>query len=136
MEEYIRQALEIVKAQAGFRTMNEEELNSMLRSISATIKQLTPVDDLAEGSSALLPAAPGKGVGLKSVSCHECGKQFKVLTKKHIMQHGLTPEEYREKWGYDKNAPLVCKKLQKERSKKMKDMRLWEKRKKSGEQED
>jgi predicted transcriptional regulator len=39
-------------------------------------------------------------------------------------------EEYRKKWGYSKDVPLVCKSLQRERRKKMKDMKLWEKRRK------
>ena len=43
-------------------------------------------------------------------------------------KNGLTPEQYREKWGYPRNMPLVCKALQRERRKKMKDMKLWEKR--------
>ena len=36
------------------------------------------------------------------------------------------------KWqsGYAKDVPLVCKSLQRERRKKMKDMKLWEKRRK------
>ena len=53
---------------------------------------------------------------------------FKILTKKHIATHGLTVEEYRERCGYKKGTPLVCKSLQRERRKKMKDMKLWERR--------
>jgi predicted transcriptional regulator len=73
---------------------------------------------------------PKKAIKEKSVTCLECGKSFKILTKKHLATHGLAPEEYKEKWGYKKNTPLVCKSLQRERRKKMKEMRLWEKRKK------
>ena len=58
----------------------------------------------------------------------ETGKSFKILTRKHLAKFGLTPETYREKWGYPKNMPLVCKELQRERRKKMKQMKLWEKR--------
>ncbi|HWR05104.1 MAG TPA: MucR family transcriptional regulator, partial [Humidesulfovibrio sp.] len=38
------------------------------------------------------------------------------------------PVEYREKYGYKKGMPLVCKSLQRERRKKMKEMELWKKR--------
>ena len=58
----------------------------------------------------------------------ESGQPFKILTKRHLAHYGLTPEQYREKWGYPKNTPLVCKALQRERRKKMQDMKLWEKR--------
>ena len=52
------------------------------------------------------------------------------ITKRHLASHGMTSGEYREKWGFKKDAPLVCKALQRERRKKMKDMKLWEKRRK------
>jgi hypothetical protein len=34
MDEYLKQALEIIKAQASVRTMTEEEISSMMRSIA------------------------------------------------------------------------------------------------------
>ena len=60
----------------------------------------------------------------------KCGKSFRVLTKRHLATHDLTPEAYREKWGYKKGTSLVAKFLARECRKKMQDMQLWEKRKK------
>ena len=48
--------------------------------------------------------------------------------------HGLDADTYREKWGIKKNTPLVCKELQRERRKKMKEMKLWEKRRAANDQ--
>lgn len=129
MEDYLKQALEIVKAQASVRTMSEEEISSMVHKLTLGIRQI------AEGSEEEVeqePAIdPSKAIKEKSVTCLECGKTFKIITKKHIGSHDLTLEEYREKYGYKKGTPLVCKSLQRERRKKMKDMKLWEKRKKN-----
>ena len=127
MDEHIKQALEIVKAQAGFRTMSEEEISSMVRSLSTVIRQLMSGEGVALGA---IPDANLKQITEKSIACLECGKSFKLLTHRHLMSHGLTADEYREKWGYAKDVPLVCKSLQRERRKKMKDMKLWEKRRK------
>ena len=124
MEEYVRQALEIVKAQAGFRSMTEDELASMIKSVSGVIQELVPAQDVA-------PALPEKSLTDKSITCLECGKSFKIITKKHLYKHGLTPEEYKEKWGYQRGMPLICKNLQKERRKKMRSMKLWERRRKT-----
>lgn len=129
MEDHIAMALEIVKAQAGFRGMAEEEICTMVRSVSTTIKRL-----LAEGKSmenlhnerASVDRTPKD----TSIVCLECLKPFKMLTHKHLATHGLTPDEYRAKWEYAKDAPLVCKALQRLRRKKMKDIKLWEKRRK------
>lgn len=128
MGDHIKNALEIVKAQAGFRTMSVDEMCSMVSSLSNTIYQL-----MADESA---PAEPPHGVAAKQISergitCLECGKSFKLLTRRHLLSHGLSPDDYRVKWGYGKETPLVCKSLQRERRKKMKDMKLWEKRRKT-----
>ncbi len=129
MESYIKEALEIVKAQASVRNMTEEEITSMVRKLAEGIRNISE-GEVSAGEGKELEGDPKKSVKEKSVSCLECGKSFKIITKKHLATHGLTPEEYREKWGFKKGTPLVCKSLQRERRKKMKDMKLWEKRKK------
>ena len=129
MEEYLKAALEIVKAQASVRTMTDDEITSMLRNVAAGIQAAAEAE--AAPTDAATPAMdPSKAVKESSVVCLECGKAFKVLTKKHLSAHNLTPEEYRAKYGYKKGAPLAAKSLQRERRKKMKDMRLWERRRK------
>lgn len=120
-------ALEIVKAQAGARTMTEDEIVSMVQRISASITAMASGVITSVESTA--PAMdPTKAVKENSVVCLECGKAFKVITKKHLLSHGLTPDEYRAKYGYKKGAALAAKSLQRERRKKMKEMRLWERR--------
>lgn len=127
MEDYLKSALEIVKAQASVRNMTDEEITSMVRRLANGIREISEGVSQGEGGPAL-PGDPKKAIKEKSISCMECGKSFKVITKKHLMSHGLTPEEYKEKHGLKKNTPLVCKSLQRDRRKKMKDMRLWEKK--------
>ncbi|MFO7877116.1 MAG: MucR family transcriptional regulator, partial [Desulfovermiculus sp.] len=106
MEEYVQQALDIVKAQASVRTMSEEEITSMVKSLSQQLKGIVEGDEAKpEGNKPQEPAVdPKKAIREKAVVCLECGKKFKVLSKKHLAQHGLTPEEYKEKWGYKKNT--------------------------------
>ena len=128
MDDFLKEALDIVKAQATVRTMNEEEILSMVKSLASGIRAISgsPVEESEE--SAVPSTDPKKAVREKSIICLESGKAFKVLTKRHLAKFGLTPDEYREKWGYPKKMPLVCKELQRQRRKKMKDMKLWEKR--------
>ncbi len=130
MDDYLKEALEIVKAQASVRTMTEEEITSMVLKLSNGIQNISEGMSEAETAAQEPPVDPKKAIREKSIICLESGKSFKVLTKRHLAKYGLTPEEYREKWGYAKKTPLVCKSLQRERRKKMKEMRLWEKRKK------
>lgn len=128
MDNHLKEALEIVKAQAGVRTMNEDEISSMLQKLARDIRSISeslPSEDAVEESPGIDPA---KAIKEKNIICVECGRAFKLLTKKHLASHNLTPEEYRERCGYKKNTPLVCKALQRERRKKMRDMKLWERR--------
>lgn len=126
MDDYLKEALEIVKAQAKVRTMSEEEIISMVQKLAEGIRDVCmgvqPADEVQ--------AVPvRKSIKEQSIICLECGKSFKILTKKHLGSHNLDADSYREKWGIKRLTPLVCKSLQRERRKKMKDMKLWERRK-------
>jgi predicted transcriptional regulator len=132
MQEYIQEAIEIVKAQAGVRNMTEEELASMLKTVSQNLKSLYQGEEAEGGSQEQqAPVDPKKAIREKSVVCLECGKTFKSLGKRHLATHGLTPAEYRQKWGYKKSDSLIAKSLARERRKKMKEMQLWKRRKDS-----
>jgi len=129
MEDYLKQAIEIVKAQASVRNMNEDEITSMIIALAGSIR------GVAEGVAPVVETEPAvdpkNAIREKSVICCECGKSFKVLTKRHLATHGLTPEQYREKYGYKRGTSLVAKSLARSRRKTMQDMKLWEKRKKT-----
>lgn len=126
MEDYLKEALEIVKAQASVRTMTEEEITSMVQKLASGIKAIAEGDTVTAEEKAAVD--PKKAIREKSILCCVCGKSYKVLTKKHLATHDLTADEYREKFGYKKKLPLVCKSLQRERRKKMQEMKLWTKR--------
>lgn len=127
MEDYLKQALDIVKAQAAVRNMTEEEINSMITTVAKGIQ--TVMSETGEDTEQDEPAVdPKKSIREKSIVCLECGKQFKVITKKHLAKHDLTADQYKEKWGLKKNTSLVAKSLARERRKKMQDMQLWKKR--------
>ena len=51
---------------------------------------------------------PKKSIHDDYIVCLEDGKKFKSL-KRHLMTHyGLTPDQYREKWGLDAGYPMVA----------------------------
>ncbi|MCH4560975.1 MucR family transcriptional regulator [Mesorhizobium jarvisii] len=57
----------------------------------------------------LIPAVnPKRSVFPDYIVCLEDGKRFKSL-KRHLNVHyGLTPEEYRSKWGLTRDYPMVA----------------------------
>ena len=126
MDNHFKEALDLVKCQAAVRVMTVEEMTAMAQRLCRGLKALSESEAAADAAPVLDPA---KAIKEHSITCVECGKTLKVLTKKHLAEHGLTPETYREKYNYKKGAALVCKSLQRERRKLMKEMRLWERRK-------
>ena len=129
MDEYLKTAVLLAKEQAGVRTMNEEELTNFVSNLAAGLKKI----DNNETEDA--PAVDvKKAVTENRVTCLVCGKNFKLLSKRHLILHGLTPDEYRAKFGLGRNVPLVCKSLQRKRRAKMNEIRLWERRGKKEEE--
>ena len=111
--------------------MSEEEITSMLQKLAKDIRSIAeslPADEAAAETVSSAGIDPAKAIKEKVIICVECGQTFKLLTKKHLSLHGLTPAEYRARCGYKKTTALVCKSLQRERRKKMRDMKLWERR--------
>lgn len=131
MDDFLKEALEIAKAQASVRTMTEEEILTMVHKLAVNLARIAGEGTLADAGEDAPAADPKKAIREKSILCLECGKSFKVLTKRHLASHGLTSAEYKEKWGYPKKTTLVCKGLARDRRKKMGEMKLWERRKKA-----
>jgi predicted transcriptional regulator len=72
------------------------------------------VESLGKGAEqAALPDAPTPVVSIrKSITpgyliCLEDGKRFKSL-RRHLAVHGMTPEQYREKWKLPPDYPMVA----------------------------
>ena len=127
MDDHLKLAIELATAQASVRVMEEEEMVAMIRSLSTSLKKMTD-DSLDVDGEESLTSSPARSIKEKTITCLECGKVFKLITSKHLSTHGLDAETYRRKWGLKPDTPLVCKSLQRTRRKKMKDMKLWEKR--------
>jgi len=69
---------------------------------------------------------PQKAIGKDAINCLVCGKAFKTL-KRHLNNaHGMTPQQYRDAFGLDKDYPLVAPNLSQQRAKVAKDRGLGE----------
>ncbi len=125
MDDHLKIAIELAKAQASVRVMQEDDIMAMIHRLASSLKTLTAEEDVNDDAPLL--SGPDS-IKEKTITCLECGKSFKLITKKHLAKHGLDADSYRQKWGLKSDAPLVCKSLQRVRRKKMKTMKLWEKR--------
>ncbi len=130
MDDFMKQAIEIAKAQAAVRPITSEQFMAFAKEIADGLRDTTSGAVRIKSTEAknLSAIEAKKSIKEKSVTCLVCGKSFKVLGKRHLATHGLSPKEYREKFGLRKRAPLICKSLARERREMMKGMRLWERK--------
>jgi predicted transcriptional regulator len=124
---YLEQAMEMVKAQAGVKQMTPVEIVEMAREIAEGLKNYVSGTEDVEPVTQEPFIEPKRAIRLNHIICVECGAKFKILSKKHIASHGLTPDEYREKWGYKKGTSLVCKSVTQKRREKIVSTKIWTK---------
>lgn len=55
-----------------------------------------------------LRADPRQAVQHDSIRCLACGGVFRQLTNTHLRGHGLTADEYKRRFGYNRGRPLMC----------------------------
>jgi predicted transcriptional regulator len=96
---------DIVGAYVAKNPMPASGLPDFIASVNASLSSLgNPPPE-----AALQPAVnPKRSVHADYIVCLEDGKRFKSL-KRHLMTHyGLSPEEYRAKWGLPHDYPMVA----------------------------
>jgi len=97
------EALNLAKDQLRHGKVHFSELEVVTMSIYEKLISLKsgPIIDIEPVSMKQIEAQQHTKTR-KGVKCAICGKEVKVLTEKHIKTHGLTREEYMEKFGVSK----------------------------------
>jgi predicted transcriptional regulator len=98
---------EIVAAHVGNNAIAATEVCGLIQSVFDTLRGLATGEPTA--SVELTSAVPiRRSVRDDHIVCLEDGKTLKSL-KRHLMnEHGLTPQEYRERWGLKPDYPMVA----------------------------
>ena len=124
---HLEQAMEMVKAQAGVKQMTPFEMLEMTKELAEGLDNYVAGANPHEGQIQEPVVDPKRAIRLNHIICVECGAKYKILSKKHLASHGLTPDEYREKWGYKKGASLVCRSVTQKRREKIAATKIWTK---------
>ena len=107
------------------------EIGMRLQAVATKLNKLAEKDEDSEYQQFLGMHGEGQAITgrdsirEKSVVCLECGRVCRVLSKRHLALHGLTPDMYRLKWEIGKDTPLMCFELLDLRKSRMNDMKLW-----------
>ena len=103
----ITHTTDIVVSYVANNSLGADDVAALIRNVYGTLA------DLGAGSAAP-EARPEPAVSIRSsvkkdhIVCLEDGKKMKML-KRHLMtDHGLTPDEYRARWGLASDYPMVA----------------------------
>jgi predicted transcriptional regulator len=97
---------DVVSAYVANNPLPVANLSDLIASVHTSLSVLG--GEIAPPAKELIPAVdPKRSVHADHIVCLEDGKKFKSL-RRHIGLHGLTPDEYRKKWGLPRDYPMVA----------------------------
>ncbi|MEO9611695.1 MAG: MucR family transcriptional regulator [Nitratireductor sp.] len=99
---------DVVAAYVSNNPVPAAELPNLIADIHAALGRVGVAMEVAPAEKPKPAVNPKKSIHDDYIICLEDGKKFKSL-KRHLMTHyGLTPDQYREKWGLDATYPMVA----------------------------
>lgn len=115
-EEILVLTTEIVSSYLSNNTVAAAELPGLIEQVFRVL------NNIGSGAATEKAERPQPAVSIKKsvtpdyIVCLEDGKQLKML-KRHLMTaYGMTPEEYRERWGLPADYPMTAPNYAKQRS--------------------
>jgi len=110
-EDVLHLTARIVSAHVSNNSVSPDDLPTLIRTVYEALKRST------EGKAPPFePAVPiKKSVTPNYIVCLEDGTKHKMLKRHLRTAHEITPDEYREKWGFPPDYPLVAPAYAKQR---------------------
>ena len=104
----IELAGEIVAAFVSNNPLPKGELPSLILAVHTAAIRLTAEPESVPQIEVKTPAVPiRRSITPDFLICLDDGKRFKSL-RRHLTGHGMTPEQYREKWYLPSDYPMVA----------------------------
>ncbi|MEE9148621.1 MAG: MucR family transcriptional regulator [Candidatus Tectomicrobia bacterium] len=125
----LEMSADIVAAQARQNSMGMDEMAESLRKVFYTLQEIqqsadgTSSEDTGSSDSLdHLRRNPTESIQRNQIICLESGKPYKLLSNRHLALYGMTPREYKKKWGIPLTMPLSARSLTKRRRKLAKEL--------------
>jgi len=129
---FIELTATIVSAYVSNNPVPAAELPALISQVHGALTRVSG-NGSAPTSAEQTPAKPAvpvkKSMTAEYLVCLEDGKRFKSLKRHLRTQYGMTPEQYREKWGLPADYPMVAPNYAVARSQLAKQMGLGQQRK-------
>ncbi|MBK1697925.1 MucR family transcriptional regulator [Rhodovibrio salinarum] len=115
------QTTDIVVAYLQHNSVSPDQLSQVIREVHGSLAQ----SGEATAAPQQEPAVPiKKSIQPDYLVCLEDGAKLKMLKRHLRAAHGMTPEDYRTKWGLSPDYPMVAPNYAEQRSEFAKDIGL------------
>jgi predicted transcriptional regulator len=132
---YIELTADIVSAYLSNNPVPSAEIGNLISQIYAALKRVT-AGTAAAPAEPPKPAVPVKrSVTAEYIVCLEDGLKFKSLKRHLRTRYGMTPDQYREKWGLPPDYAMVASNYAAARSQLAKQMGLGQQRRRRRERD-
>jgi predicted transcriptional regulator len=109
-------AADIVSAYVAANTVAPQDLPALIRTVHSALREVSGGAQVVSEPSQEPAVSVKKSVTPDFIVCLEDGKKFKSLKRHLRTRYGMTPEEYRAKWGLAHDYPMVAPNYAKARS--------------------
>lgn len=115
-QDLVEMAADIVSAYVSANSVAAQDIPALIRTVHAALKEVSGAAPATVDQSQEPAVAIKKSVTPDFIICLEDGKKFKSLKRHLRTRYGMTPDEYRVKWGLPHDYPMVAPNYAKERS--------------------
>ena len=106
-QDLLRMTADVVAAYVSNNAVASAELPDLIRDVHASLRQTR--SGTATPAEKPKPAIPiKKSVTPDFVICLEDGRKLKMLKRHLRTTYGMTPDQYRARWGLDPDYPMVA----------------------------
>ena len=124
---------DVVSAYVSNNSVAAADLPALIADVHASFNRIANGAVAEEPAPRPIPAVPiKKSVTPDYIVSLEDGKKYKSLKRHLSTSYGMTPDEYRAKWGLPADYPMVAPNYAKTRSELAKQMGLGQGRRKAG----
>lgn len=123
-DELVQLTADIVSAYVSNNKVGSGELGKLIEEVHTALQKAPNAQATPEPEPREPAVSIRRSVTPDYIVCLEDGKKFKSL-KRHLQgEHGLSPDEYRAKWGLARDYPMVAPNYARARSDLAKSMGL------------
>ena len=112
----LRMTAEVVAAYVGNNSLPATQLPDVINMVYGTLRRVNGVAAPANEHSQKAAIPVRRSITPDYIVCLEDGKKLKMLKRHLRTAYGLSPEEYRSKWGLPADYPMVAPNYSKKRS--------------------